>query len=63
MTEEEYLAQGVKRLLEARTKQLEIEQLFKDQGICPDCEGKKELGGQFTGTWKCESCNGTGKYV
>jgi len=63
MTEEEFIAREGKRLREAREKRLEIEQLYKDQGICPECEGEKELGGQFTGgTWKCESCNGTGKY-
>lgn len=31
-------------------------------GICPECEGKGECGGQFTGgEWTCEECNGTGK--
>lgn len=38
-----------------------IEQNKKD-GICPDCEGEGEQGGQFCGGyWKCESCGGTGK--
>ena len=32
-------------------------------GICPDCDGTGEQGGQFTGgTWTCEECSGTGKF-
>ena len=34
------------------------------QGICPACEGEKEIGGQFTGgTQICPECNGTGKHA
>lgn len=63
MTEAELLEIQVKRLRESRLKRLEIEQLFKDQGICPECEGRKETGGQFSGgPWNCRICNGTGKY-
>jgi len=36
---------------------------LKAQGICPECEGEGQQGGQFTGGyWDCEACNGTGKY-
>jgi len=36
---------------------------LKAQGICPDCEGEGQMGGQFTGGyWDCEACNGTGLY-
>jgi hypothetical protein len=35
---------------------------FQAQGICQECGGKGEQGGQFTsGFWPCEACNGTGK--
>lgn len=31
-------------------------------GVCLECEGEGEQGGQFTGgTWPCDSCGGTGK--
>lgn len=34
------------------------------QGVCPDCEGEGEQGGQFCGGyWTCETCKGTGKYI
>lgn len=37
--------------------------VLKEQGLCPDCDGKGEQGGQFCGGyWKCESCGGTGKF-
>lgn len=37
---------------------------FKEQGICPECEGDGEQGGQFCGGyWKCEACDGSGKYT
>ena len=40
------------------TEQQEI-----NEGICPECHGEGEQGGQFCGGyWKCESCDGTGKY-
>jgi hypothetical protein len=33
------------------------------KGICPECHGEGEQGGQFCGGyWRCESCGGTGKY-
>lgn len=39
------------------------EQQEKDQGICPECHGEGEQGGQFCGGyWECESCKGTGVY-
>ncbi len=40
------------------TEQREI-----SEGICPECHGEGEQGGQFCGGyWECESCDGTGKY-
>lgn len=34
------------------------------QGICPECHGEGEQGGQFCGGyWECEVCKGTGVYV
>lgn len=63
MTEAEYINICANRLREARDKRLEVEQVYKDKGICPECQGEGEQGGQFTGgTWQCETCNGTGKY-
>jgi hypothetical protein len=36
---------------------------LREQGICPDCEGAGEQGGQFCGgSWTCNSCEGTGKH-
>lgn len=32
------------------------------EGVCPECEGDGEQGGQFCGGyWTCEACQGTGK--
>lgn len=36
---------------------------IRAKGICPECDGEGEQGGQFSGgSWTCEACNGTGKY-
>lgn len=34
------------------------------EGVCPDCEGEGEIGGQFSGGFQaCPSCNGAAKPV
>lgn len=33
------------------------------EGVCPECEGDGEQGGQFCGGyWTCEACQGTGEF-
>ena len=52
-----------KRLLADKEAKENRDAVWRAQGICPDCEGAGELGGQFTGgMWECETCLGTGKY-
>ena len=63
MTMEESINRMAARLRADKELKEKLDAVWRAQGICPDCEGKGEQGGQFTGgTWECETCQGTGKY-
>ena len=62
LTFQESVDKMAKQLLADKEAKEKRDIVWYDQGICPDCEGAGELGGQFTGgTWDCEMCLGTGK--
>lgn len=44
-------------------KKCKEEQELIKHGVCPECNGQGEQGGQFCGGyWECDMCGGTGKY-
>jgi len=54
--------QNVEKFVFSLKDQTAKKDAMRKKGICPECDGEGEQGGQFCGgTWKCEACSGTGK--